>query len=176
MPWDISRKCTYGRLEQQFKLALPDNIELRFCDTSFKTFQNKSSIISTSLVIFIFLTINTSKWETSGRFHQRFHHYRAVLLFRSCRFCFQWVHKTENNKFKILIAAINRCIVSTNVSFHTDKQHGAKLAITVLQLIFPSLFLAFNLIMIHPRRLWDLEFSNILSMSYEWNEMLMLTP
>ena len=75
-----------------------------------------------------------------------------------------------------MIAAINRCIVSTNVSFHTDKQHGAKLAITVLQLIFPSLFLAFNLIMIHPRRLWDLEFSNILSMSYEWNEMLMLMP
>ena len=93
-------KCICGRLEQRFKLALPVNIEHRFCDTSFKTLQSKRSFISTSLAIFIFLTTNKSKWETNSRFHKRFHHYRAALLFRGCRFCFPWVHKIQNNDFK----------------------------------------------------------------------------
>ena len=83
-------KCICERLEQRFKLALPVNIEHRFCDTSFKTLQSKRSFISTSLAIFIFLTTNISK----------FHHYRAALLFRGCRFCFQWVLKIQNNDFK----------------------------------------------------------------------------
>ena len=83
-------KCIWGRLEQRFKLALPVNIEHRFCDTSFKTLQSKRSFISTSLAIFIFLTTIISK----------FHHSRAALLFRGCRFCFQWVHKIQNNDFK----------------------------------------------------------------------------
>ena len=83
-------KCIYGRLEQRFKLALPANIDHRFCGTLFKTLQSKRSFISTSLAIFIFLAINISKWKTNGRFHKRSHHYyRVVLLFRDCRFCFQ---------------------------------------------------------------------------------------
>ena len=47
-----------------------------------------------------------------------------------------------------------------------------KLVISALQLIFPSLFLSFNLIMIHPKRLGNLEFSNFLFVS----EMSMITP
>ena len=35
---------------------------------------------------------------------------------------------------------INRCIYSTNASFHANKEHGLKLAIRVLQLIFLSLY------------------------------------
>ena len=77
---------------------------------------------------------------------------------------------------QIFIVATNRCIVNTDVSFHVDKQHESKLTINVLQLIFPSSFLAFNLIMIHPKLLGNLEFSNISFISYEWNEMSMLTP
>ena len=45
---------------------------------------------------------------------------------------------------QIFIAAINRHVSSTNVCFYSDEQHGSKWAISVLQLIFPSLFLAAN--------------------------------
>ena len=76
---------------------------------------------------------------------------------------------------QIFIVAINRCIVSTNVFFHVDKQHESKLAICVLQLIFPSLFLTFILTMIHLKRFGNLEFSNISFISYEWNETSMLS-
>ena len=45
--------------------------------------------------------------------------------------------------------------------FHADKQHGIKLAISVLQLIFfPFLFLVFNLIIIH------LHLSDVLNFKY----------
>ena len=45
---------------------------------------------------------------------------------------------------EIFIAAINRHVSSTNVCFYADEQHGSKWAISVLQLTFPSLFLAAN--------------------------------
>ena len=81
-----------------------------------------------------------------------------------------------NLEFSNIYCGNNRCISSANASFHADKQHESKLTNSVLQLFFPSLLLAFNLmIMIHPKRLGNLELSNILLMFYEWNEMLMLT-
>ena len=54
LPRDISRKCIYGWLELQFKLAMSASIKHRFCNTSFKILQSKRNFISTSLAIFNF--------------------------------------------------------------------------------------------------------------------------
>ena len=74
MPWDISCKCIYGRLEQRFKLALSGNIGHRFCNTSFKTLKSKvkRNFISTILAIFIFLVINISNGKQMAAFIKDF--------------------------------------------------------------------------------------------------------
>ena len=152
-------------------MTLSANIEHSSCDTSFKTLQSKKNFISTNLAIFIFLAINISKWETNSQIHKRFHHYRAVLLFRGCRFCFQWIHIIQNINFKYWLQQqvnVLEELIYLEKPFHADEQHGTKLAISVLQLIiFPIFFLAFNLIYLN---VWEILYSQMFY-SYLMNEM-----
>ena len=86
------------------------------------------------------------------------------------RFCYSEAAVSVFNgytKFKTIILNIDcsNLLLVLMYQFMQTSNTVQKLAISALQLFFPSLFLSFNLIMIHPKCLGNLEFSNILFVS-----------